>query len=179
MPSAANPGNRTYRCSSGEIEVSVQTEEQWHGLAVCLGRPELAYPGSWSVVRTAAPDGPTAQVLEEHFAEEPADLWRERLEAHAVPCAVVDALRTLESLNDDDEVGRHTMTKVTVDGELAEAVQRLTGAPTKKAAVEEAMREYVNMRRREQLIARLGNTDIDLTLEQLKEMRRPRKFDRS
>jgi crotonobetainyl-CoA:carnitine CoA-transferase CaiB-like acyl-CoA transferase len=82
---AANPGNREYRCSSGRVQIAVQTEEQWHALAVCLGRPELAYAGAWDAVRTSAPDGGVAQVLEEMFAEDPADLWAKRLEAHAVP----------------------------------------------------------------------------------------------
>jgi crotonobetainyl-CoA:carnitine CoA-transferase CaiB-like acyl-CoA transferase len=79
------PGRRVYACSDGEIEVSVENAEQWRGLAVCVGRPELAYDGSWEVVQTAPTDGPVSGVLEEHFAEEPADVWLRRLEAHGVP----------------------------------------------------------------------------------------------
>jgi crotonobetainyl-CoA:carnitine CoA-transferase CaiB-like acyl-CoA transferase len=82
---AANPGNREYRCSSGRIEIGVQTEEQWHALAVSLGRPELAYEGAWDAVRRSAPDGGVAHVLEEMFAEEPVEVWARRLEAHGVP----------------------------------------------------------------------------------------------
>jgi crotonobetainyl-CoA:carnitine CoA-transferase CaiB-like acyl-CoA transferase len=82
---AANPGNRAYRCSSGQIEISVQTEEQWHALAVCLGRPELAYEGAWNAVRGSPPDGGVGRVLEEMFAEDPADVWAKRLKAHRVP----------------------------------------------------------------------------------------------
>jgi crotonobetainyl-CoA:carnitine CoA-transferase CaiB-like acyl-CoA transferase len=81
----ANPGNRTYHCSSGRIEIAVQTEEQWHALAVSLGRPELAYEGAWEAVRRSPPDGGVAQVLEEVFAEDTAELWAERLEAHGIP----------------------------------------------------------------------------------------------
>jgi crotonobetainyl-CoA:carnitine CoA-transferase CaiB-like acyl-CoA transferase len=81
-----NPGNRTYRCKTGEITVAVENAEQWHSLAVCLGRPELAYEGGWTAVRTAPADGGVAQVLEEMFAEDEAGTWRKRLEAHAVPC---------------------------------------------------------------------------------------------
>jgi crotonobetainyl-CoA:carnitine CoA-transferase CaiB-like acyl-CoA transferase len=83
---AESPANRRYRCSSGQIEIVVSDAQQWRALAVCIGRPELAYEGSWEAVRTAAGDGPTARVLEEMFAEDTADVWRRRLEAHAVPC---------------------------------------------------------------------------------------------
>jgi len=81
----ANPGNREYRCSSGRVQIAVQTEKQWHSLAVSLGRPELAYEGAWEAVRTSPPDGDVARVLEELFAEDPADVWARRLEAHGVP----------------------------------------------------------------------------------------------
>ena len=81
----ANPGNRRYHCSSGRIEISVQTEEQWHALATCLGRPELAYAGAWDAVRTSPPDGDIASVLEDLFAEDVAVVWAKRLEAHGVP----------------------------------------------------------------------------------------------
>ena len=81
----ASPGNREYLCSSGRIEIAVQTEKQWHALAVCLGRPELAYEGAWEAVRQSPPDGEVAQVLAETFGEDPAGVWAERLKAHAVP----------------------------------------------------------------------------------------------
>lgn len=89
MPaSAASPANRSYLCSPGEISIDIQAEEQWYELAVCLGRPELAYEGAWDVVRMSAPDGPTAHVLEEMFAEDTAESWLKRLAAHGVPCRV-------------------------------------------------------------------------------------------
>jgi crotonobetainyl-CoA:carnitine CoA-transferase CaiB-like acyl-CoA transferase len=81
----ANPGNREYRCSSGRITLAVQTEEQWHSLAVCLGRPELAYEGAWDAVRASPPGGELAGVLEELLAEEPASVWEKKLKAHRVP----------------------------------------------------------------------------------------------
>jgi crotonobetainyl-CoA:carnitine CoA-transferase CaiB-like acyl-CoA transferase len=84
-----SPASRTYRCSEGRIKVDVQTAGQWHALAVCLGRPELAYDGAWDAVRVAAGDGPVAQVLEAMFAEESAALWQRRLESHGVPCRAV------------------------------------------------------------------------------------------
>jgi crotonobetainyl-CoA:carnitine CoA-transferase CaiB-like acyl-CoA transferase len=83
---AESPANRRYRCSQSEIEIAVSNAEEWHALAVCVARPELAYEGSWEAVRTAGGDGPIARVLEEMFAEDTADVWRRRLEAHAVPC---------------------------------------------------------------------------------------------
>ncbi len=83
-----HPGTRTYACSYGEVTIDVRTEEQWHALAVCLGRPELAYKGSWEVVQTAAADGPTARVLEEMFSEDTAESWLKRLDAHGVPCVI-------------------------------------------------------------------------------------------
>ena len=83
-----NPGDRGYRCSEGEIVVAVEDAGQWRGLAVCLGRPELAYEGGWEAVRGAAPEGPVGRVLEEHFAEDTAESWGRRLKAHGVPCSV-------------------------------------------------------------------------------------------
>jgi crotonobetainyl-CoA:carnitine CoA-transferase CaiB-like acyl-CoA transferase len=86
-----SPATRNYACSPGEITIDVRTEEQWHQLAICIGRPELAYKGSWEVVRTSAEDGPTARVLEEMFAEDTAESWLRRLDAHGVPCVIAGA----------------------------------------------------------------------------------------
>ena len=83
-----NPGNRTYRCSAGEITIVIETAEQWHALAVCVGRPELAYEGAWDVARAALADGPIAGVLEEMFGEDDAASWKKRLDAHGVPCTI-------------------------------------------------------------------------------------------
>jgi crotonobetainyl-CoA:carnitine CoA-transferase CaiB-like acyl-CoA transferase len=79
-----NPGNRTYRCSSGEITIAVQTAGQWHALAVCLGRPELAYEGAWDVAREAPPDGPIARIVGEMLAEDDAASWKRRFDARGV-----------------------------------------------------------------------------------------------
>lgn len=86
---ASNPGNRTYACSSGEITIAVGSAEQWHALAVCLGRPELSYEGAWDVARKAAPDGPIARVVAEMLAEHDATSWKQRFDAHGVACAVL------------------------------------------------------------------------------------------
>ena len=84
-----NPGNRRYRCRSGEIEVAVDSAEQWHALAVCIGRPELAYAGAWDVVHTAPADGATAAVVQEMLSEDDASVWARRFEANGVPFLVI------------------------------------------------------------------------------------------
>jgi len=61
---------------------------QWRALAKCVGRPELAYAGSWDAAREAAPRGALGRVLESLFAEDAAEVWMKRLEAHCVPCEV-------------------------------------------------------------------------------------------
>ena len=90
-PSASahnHPGHRRYACSEGAIEVAVENAEQWRGLAVCLGRPELAYEGSWEAARQSPSDGPLAAVIAEMFAEDTAESWQARLEEHNVPCVI-------------------------------------------------------------------------------------------
>ncbi len=86
---AAHPGSRRYACSDGEIDITVESAEQWHALAVCLGRPELAYDGSWQAAQQSPAGGPLAAVVASMFAEDTAERWQSRLEAHGVPCAVV------------------------------------------------------------------------------------------
>ena len=79
-----HPGRRRYACSDGAIEIAAETAEQWHALAVCLGRPELAYEALESPA-----DGPLAAVVASMFLEDTAESWRARLEAHGIPCAAV------------------------------------------------------------------------------------------
>ena len=62
-------------------------------------------------------------------------------------------------------------TTVDLDDKLMEDAMRVTELPTKKAVIEEALRELVNARRRESLIARLGSGDYSLTFEEVKAMR--------
>jgi crotonobetainyl-CoA:carnitine CoA-transferase CaiB-like acyl-CoA transferase len=85
---AAHPGSRTYPCRAGRINVSVENPRQWRGFAVAIGRPELSYEGAWDAVRAAAPDGPLGRVIAGHLAEDDAETWLRRLEAHGVPCRV-------------------------------------------------------------------------------------------
>lgn len=62
-------------------------------------------------------------------------------------------------------------TTIDLEDGLVEAAIRESGKRSKKAAVEEAIREYVNARRREALISRFGSGDIDMTLEDLWRLR--------
>jgi Arc/MetJ family transcription regulator len=72
------------------------------------------------------------------------------------------------------------MSRTTVDlnDELVEEALAITEAPTKKAVIEQALQELVNARKREAIIAMIGSGSIDMTLEELLEMRRSsRRFD--
>jgi len=64
-------------------------------------------------------------------------------------------------------------TTLDLDDELVRQTVEATGKATKKAALEEAMREFINARRRQNLIERINNGDLglDLTLEELRKMR--------
>ena len=82
----ASPARRRYRCRDGWLSLACESESQWKALAKCLGRPELAYRGSWDTARAAAPRGGLGRLLESIFAADPVDLWLERLRSHGVPC---------------------------------------------------------------------------------------------
>lgn len=64
-------------------------------------------------------------------------------------------------------------TTIDLDEELVNDTIKESGKKSKKAALEEAMREFVNGRRRTRLIERIegGDLGIDLTLEDLRKMR--------
>ena len=82
----ASPARRRYRCrDGGSVSLACKSEEQWKALAKCLGRPELAYTGSWQAARHSAPRGRLGRLLEGIFAADPADVWLQRLESHGVP----------------------------------------------------------------------------------------------
>lgn len=86
-----HPGARRYACSEGAVEIAASNAKQWHALAVCLGRPELAYEGSWQAAQHSSAGGPLAAVVASMFAEDTAERWRARLEAHGVRCVIVQA----------------------------------------------------------------------------------------
>ncbi len=81
----ASPARRRYRCRDGRLSLACENEAQWRALAKCLGRPELAYRGSWEAALAAAPRGGLGRLLEAIFAADPVELWLERLRAHGVP----------------------------------------------------------------------------------------------
>jgi crotonobetainyl-CoA:carnitine CoA-transferase CaiB-like acyl-CoA transferase len=82
----ASPVRRRYRCREGYLRLALEGPEQWRALAKCLGRPELAYPGSWEVAAAAPPRGRLGRLLEGLFRQEPAPVWLRRLQAHGIPC---------------------------------------------------------------------------------------------
>ena len=83
----ASPARRSYRCRDGvSVSLACEGEEQWKALAKCLGRPELAYPGSWEAARRSAPRGRLGRLLEGIFAADPSEVWLKRLQSHGVPC---------------------------------------------------------------------------------------------
>ncbi len=94
-PVTSSPARRRYRCADGaHIAIVCESEAQWQALAKCLGRPELAYGGAWQAARGAPPRGHLGRLLEEIFAEDAAEVWVKRLEAHGVP-AWIDLVRGL------------------------------------------------------------------------------------
>ena len=83
----ASPARRRYRCrDGGSVSLACESEAHWRALAKCLGRPELAYPGSWEAARNSAPRGRLGRLLEGIFAADPAEVWLQRLRSHGVPC---------------------------------------------------------------------------------------------
>ena len=79
-------GIATWMGRAGTRPSAGESEEQWRALAKCLGRPELAYPGSWEAARSSAPRGRLGRLLEGIFAADPAEVWLQRLDTHGVPC---------------------------------------------------------------------------------------------
>lgn len=63
-------------------------------------------------------------------------------------------------------------TTLDIDAELLEKIVKTTGAPSKKKAVEIAIKEFLRIRHREELSELIGNYDeFALTLEELKRIR--------
>lgn len=63
-------------------------------------------------------------------------------------------------------------TTLDLDEKLLEDASRLANGKTKKAVVEEALREFIRRRRIEELRRMIGTDAIDLTPEDLRRMRR-------
>lgn len=62
-------------------------------------------------------------------------------------------------------------TTLNLDEKLLEDAGHYANGKTKKAVIEEALRDFVNTRRRQALKRMIGNFEIDLTLEELRKMR--------
>lgn len=64
-------------------------------------------------------------------------------------------------------------TTLDLDPELVSQVLEVTNAPTKKRAIEIALKDFLRAKRREELSRLIGNYDrFGLTLEKLEKMRR-------
>jgi Arc/MetJ family transcription regulator len=63
-------------------------------------------------------------------------------------------------------------TTLDIDAELIKKVMKATGAPSKKKAVEIAMKEFLRAKQREELSDLIGNyEEFNLTLEKLERIR--------
>jgi metal-responsive CopG/Arc/MetJ family transcriptional regulator len=61
---------------------------------------------------------------------------------------------------------------VTLDKELLEEAQHLVKKKTKREVIEEALRELIKNRKRQDAIQYAGKVEMDITLRQLLKMRR-------
>ena len=63
---------------------------------------------------------------------------------------------------------------VTLDERLLEEACRLSGAKTKREALEIALRQFVSRLRRREIIAHAGTVELSLTQEELQKSREER-----
>jgi Arc/MetJ family transcription regulator len=64
-------------------------------------------------------------------------------------------------------------TTLDIDAELIEKVIKTTGAPSKKKAIETAMKEFLRTKRRKELSDLIGHyEEFGVTLRELKKMRK-------
>lgn len=89
-PPVASAAYRRYHCRDGWLLLACESEGHWKALAKVVGRPELAYPGSWEAASTAPPEGPLGQLLASLFAADPVAVWLQRLQSHGVPATPVE-----------------------------------------------------------------------------------------
>jgi Arc/MetJ family transcription regulator len=62
-------------------------------------------------------------------------------------------------------------TTLDLDEKLIDEAKRISNGKSKKAVIEEALLEFINARRIEKLRRMIGSCEIDLTLEELRQMR--------
>lgn len=63
---------------------------------------------------------------------------------------------------------------ITVDERLLSEVKRLSGAPTKRAAIEAALEQYVRRLRQRRIAEYAGKVNMTLTREELRRWREER-----
>jgi Arc/MetJ family transcription regulator len=64
-------------------------------------------------------------------------------------------------------------TNLTIDDQLIEQAVKLSGHKTKKAAVTEALQEYINRRKQARILKLFGKIDIDPKYDYKRARRRP------
>jgi Arc/MetJ family transcription regulator len=68
---------------------------------------------------------------------------------------------------------KYMRTTLDIDAELIEKVVKTTGAPSKKKAIETAMKEFLRTKRRKELSDLIGNyEEFGVTIKELKKMRK-------
>jgi len=60
---------------------------------------------------------------------------------------------------------------VTLDEKLLEEAQEVSGKKIKREVIEEALKELIRKKRREEAIKHAGTIQVDMTLEELLKMR--------
>ena len=71
------------------------------------------------------------------------------------------------------KTGKSMRTTLDIDAELIEKVVKTTGAPSKKKAIETAMKEFLRTKRRKELSDLIGNyEEFGVTLKDLRKMRK-------
>ena len=68
-------------------------------------------------------------------------------------------------------------TTLEIDEKLVEEAMKASGTKTMKAAIELGLKELISARRRKALALMIGNTDFDLTHEDLDSIRKSRVTD--
>lgn len=61
---------------------------------------------------------------------------------------------------------------VTLDEELLNEAQKVSGKKTKREIIEEALKEFVRKKRREEALKHAGKIEMDMTVEDLIKMRK-------
>jgi crotonobetainyl-CoA:carnitine CoA-transferase CaiB-like acyl-CoA transferase len=102
-----NAAYRSYRCADGWLFIACTSEEHWKGMAKAIGRPEFAYPNSWSAASETDANGGVASEIALILEEDTVEAWMARLTGKGVPCAPVvelaDALAHPQAAANDYE----------------------------------------------------------------------------